>query len=71
MKHFIDSLKDEVHITKRLPKKISGKASSNLLRMRPVSWSDEKYYLQQVLNLFIFSIEHLHLFLLLECLMQW
>ncbi|THU69827.1 hypothetical protein C4D60_Mb08t18510 [Musa balbisiana] len=52
VKHFIDSLKDEVHITKRLPKKISGKASSNLLRMRPVSWSDEKYYLQQILPLF-------------------
>uniref|UniRef100_A0A6V7QUM1 O-fucosyltransferase family protein n=1 Tax=Ananas comosus var. bracteatus TaxID=296719 RepID=A0A6V7QUM1_ANACO len=52
VRHFIDSLRDEVHIVKRLPKKFSENASTNLLRMRPVSWSDDKYYLQQILPLF-------------------
>ncbi|WOL01042.1 hypothetical protein Cni_G09755 [Canna indica] len=54
MRHFINSLRNEVQITKRLPKRLSGRgnSSSNLFTMRPVSWSDEKYYLQQILPLF-------------------
>ncbi|XP_074579535.1 rhamnogalacturonan I rhamnosyltransferase 4-like [Curcuma longa] len=52
VRHFITSLKDEVHIIKKLPKSISRNTSSNFLMMRPVSWSDERYYLQQILPLF-------------------
>ncbi|XP_072977420.1 rhamnogalacturonan I rhamnosyltransferase 1-like isoform X1 [Typha angustifolia] len=52
VRHFIDSLRDEVHITKRIPKRFSQKVSHNIRMMPPVSWSDEKYYLQQILPLF-------------------
>ncbi|RZC60899.1 hypothetical protein C5167_022653 [Papaver somniferum] len=52
MKHFIDSLRDEVHIIKRLPKRLNRKVANQLLEMSPVSWSTEKYYLEQVLPLF-------------------
>lgn len=48
MKHFIDSLRDEVHIIKRLPKRLNRKVANQLLEMSPVSWSTEKYYLEQV-----------------------
>ncbi|XXG38913.1 hypothetical protein AAC387_Pa01g0012 [Persea americana] len=51
VRHFIDSLRDEIHIIKRLPKKFNRK-TGGLLVMPPVSWSSEKYYLQQVLPLF-------------------
>lgn len=47
VRHFIDSLRDEIHIIKRLPKKFNRK-TGGLLVMPPVSWSSEKYYLQQV-----------------------
>ncbi|KAL3347698.1 hypothetical protein AABB24_021396 [Solanum stoloniferum] len=47
VRHFIDSLRDEVNIIKRLPKKVY-----HPLVMPPVSWSSEKYYLQQILPLF-------------------
>ncbi|KAF9624820.1 hypothetical protein IFM89_014205 [Coptis chinensis] len=50
--HFIGSLRDEVRIIKRLPKKVSRKLADLSLEMPPVSWSNEKYYLQQVLPLF-------------------
>ncbi|MBA0563371.1 hypothetical protein Golob_008352 [Gossypium lobatum] len=46
--HFIDSLRDEVRIIKRLPKKFSRKYGFQAFRMSPVSWSNEKYYLEQV-----------------------
>lgn len=49
--HFINSLRDEVHIVKRLPKRFGPKDSSIILEMPPVSWSDEKYYLHQVCHL--------------------
>ncbi|KAG6510636.1 hypothetical protein ZIOFF_028664 [Zingiber officinale] len=52
VRHFITSLKDEVHIIKKLPKSISRNTSSHFLMMRPVSWSDERYYLQKILPLF-------------------
>lgn len=51
--HFIDSLRDEVRITKSLPKKLNLKnLGDQALVMPPVSWSSEKYYMQQVLPLF-------------------
>ncbi|XP_077224503.1 O-fucosyltransferase family protein isoform X2 [Tasmannia lanceolata] len=52
VRHFIDSLRDEVHIIKRLPKRLNRKTASELFKMPPVSWSNEKYYLQQILPLF-------------------
>ncbi|KAD2393653.1 hypothetical protein E3N88_40630 [Mikania micrantha] len=50
--HFIDSLRDEVRIVKRLPKIFSRKYGYQPLEMPPVSWSSEKYYLEQILPLF-------------------
>uniref|UniRef100_A0ACD5WDL6 Uncharacterized protein n=1 Tax=Avena sativa TaxID=4498 RepID=A0ACD5WDL6_AVESA len=52
VRHFITSLRDEVRIVKRLPKRFDTTNSSIILEMPPVSWSDEKYYLQQILPLF-------------------
>ncbi|KAG9451387.1 hypothetical protein H6P81_011352 [Aristolochia fimbriata] len=52
VRHFIDSLRDEVHIVKRLPKRFSRRAGSQSFMMPPVSWSNESYYLQQILPLF-------------------
>ncbi|CAJ2650422.1 unnamed protein product [Trifolium pratense] len=52
VRHFIDSLRDEVRIVKRVPKKFSSKNGYSTLEMRPVSWSNEKYYLEQILPLF-------------------
>ncbi|KAF5186189.1 Rhamnogalacturonan i rhamnosyltransferase, partial [Thalictrum thalictroides] len=49
--HFIDSLRDEVRIIKRIPKKL-GHKPGDAFEMPPVSWSNESYYLQQVLPLF-------------------
>lgn len=48
--HFINTLRDEVHIVKRIPKKF--KAPDNMLEMPPISWSNESYYLKQILPLF-------------------
>uniref|UniRef100_A0A7N0TRU9 O-fucosyltransferase family protein n=1 Tax=Kalanchoe fedtschenkoi TaxID=63787 RepID=A0A7N0TRU9_KALFE len=50
--HFVNSLRDEIRIIKRLPKKFSRKYGYQPLKMPPVSWSNEKYYLQQILPLF-------------------
>ena len=51
VRHFIDSLRDEVHIIKQLPEKLGpGDSDIIILEMPPVSWSDEKYYLHQVCN---------------------
>ncbi|OAP10418.1 hypothetical protein AXX17_AT2G02250 [Arabidopsis thaliana] len=52
IKHFIDSLRDEVRIIRRLPKRYSKKYGFKLFEMPPVSWSNDKYYLQQVLPRF-------------------
>jgi hypothetical protein len=52
VRHFIDSLRDEVQIIKRLPKRFNRKYGVVPLEMPPVSWSNEKYYLQQVCVLF-------------------
>ncbi|MQM19421.1 hypothetical protein Taro_052424 [Colocasia esculenta] len=52
VKHFINSLRDEVRIVKALPRKFDRKAHVNILNMPPVSWSREKYYLKQILPLF-------------------
>lgn len=49
--HFIDSLRNKVHVTKRLPKKLSKKQSNDSLTLSPVSWSTDKYYLGQILPL--------------------
>jgi len=48
VRHFIDSLRDEVRILRRLPKRFSRKYGYQMFEMPPVSWSDEKYYLKQV-----------------------
>ncbi|KAI4314128.1 hypothetical protein L6164_027064 [Bauhinia variegata] len=52
VRHFIDSLRDEVRIVKRVPKKFSRKHGYTTLEMPPVSWSNEIYYMQQILPLF-------------------
>ncbi|RCV46362.1 hypothetical protein SETIT_9G525600v2 [Setaria italica] len=52
VRHFIDSLRDEVHIIKQLPERLDPGDSDVILQMPPVSWSDEKYYLHQILPLF-------------------
>ncbi|XP_050238642.1 rhamnogalacturonan I rhamnosyltransferase 1 [Mercurialis annua] len=52
VKHFIDSLRDEVRIIRRLPKRFNRKHGYKVFEMPPVSWSNEKYYLQQILPLF-------------------
>ncbi|KAJ4972935.1 hypothetical protein NE237_006109 [Protea cynaroides] len=52
VKHFINSLRDEVRIIKRMPKWLSRKTAYKPLVMPPVSWSSEKYYLEQILPLF-------------------
>ncbi|KAH8496629.1 hypothetical protein H0E87_019391 [Populus deltoides] len=52
VKHFIDSLRDEVRIVRRLPKRFNRKYGYRVFEMPPVSWSQEKYYLQQILPLF-------------------
>ncbi|KAM7269729.1 hypothetical protein ACFE04_025226 [Oxalis oulophora] len=52
VKHFIDSLRDEVRIVRRLPKRFSRKHGFQPYQMPPVSWSNENYYLQQILPLF-------------------
>lgn len=46
--HFIDSIRDEVRIIKRLPKRFTRRNGYQTLEMPPVSWSNEKYYLEQV-----------------------
>ncbi|KMT07010.1 hypothetical protein BVRB_6g153420 [Beta vulgaris subsp. vulgaris] len=50
--HFIDSLRDEVRIIRRLPKRYNRKYGFQPLVMQPISWSNEKYYIEQVLPLF-------------------
>lgn len=52
VRHFIDSLKNEVHIVKRLPKRLGRKVTNDSLMLPPVSWSTDKYYLEQILPLF-------------------
>ncbi|XP_019059373.1 PREDICTED: uncharacterized protein At1g04910-like [Tarenaya hassleriana] len=52
VRHFIDSLRDEVRIIRRIPKRYGRKYGYQPFEMSPVSWSDDKYYLQQVLPLF-------------------
>ncbi|XP_057948038.1 rhamnogalacturonan I rhamnosyltransferase 1 [Malania oleifera] len=52
VRHFIDSLRDEVRIVRRLPKRFNRKYGYQPFEMPPVSWSNEKYYLQQILPLF-------------------
>ncbi|CAB4264681.1 unnamed protein product [Prunus armeniaca] len=51
VRHFIDSLRDEVRIVRRLPKMFSRKYGHKPFEMPPVSWSNEKYYLEQILPL--------------------
>ncbi|OVA03899.1 GDP-fucose protein O-fucosyltransferase [Macleaya cordata] len=50
VKHFINSLRDEVRIVKALPKKFNRK-NRPFFSMPPVSWSNERYYLKQILPL--------------------
>ncbi|KAF7828026.1 rhamnogalacturonan I rhamnosyltransferase 1-like [Senna tora] len=52
VRHFIDSLRDEVQIVKRVPKRFRQNYGNTTLEMRPVSWSNEKYYMEQILPLF-------------------
>ncbi|KAK3222970.1 hypothetical protein Dsin_009995 [Dipteronia sinensis] len=52
VKHFIDSLRGEVRIVRRLPKKYNQKYGYKPFVMPPVSWSNEKYYVQQILPIF-------------------
>ncbi|KAK9114291.1 hypothetical protein Syun_021088 [Stephania yunnanensis] len=51
VRHFLDSLRDEVKIIKRLPRR-NRKVAAQVLVMPPVSWSNETYYLEQILPLF-------------------
>ncbi|XP_020597730.1 uncharacterized protein At1g04910-like [Phalaenopsis equestris] len=51
IRHFINSLKDEVKIVKSLPNKFDSKVHGGLFSMPPVSWSRETYYLNQILPL--------------------
>ncbi|KAL8161494.1 hypothetical protein V2J09_012983 [Rumex salicifolius] len=51
-RHFIDSLRSEVNVIKRLPKRFNRKYGFQPLVMQPVSWSNGDYYLQQILPLF-------------------
>uniref|UniRef100_A0A0D9VTK5 O-fucosyltransferase family protein n=1 Tax=Leersia perrieri TaxID=77586 RepID=A0A0D9VTK5_9ORYZ len=44
--HFINSLQDEVKIIRELPQKFRTKVPFS---MQPISWSNEKYYLRQIL----------------------
>lgn len=48
MTHFIDSLRDEVRIIRRLPKRFGRRHRYQPLEMPPISWSNEKYYSEQV-----------------------
>lgn len=50
--HFINSLKNEVRIVKKLPKRLRKNGVNSSLMLPPVSWSSEKYYMGQVLPLF-------------------
>ncbi|KAL5759455.1 hypothetical protein ACOSQ2_018293 [Xanthoceras sorbifolium] len=52
VRHFIDSLRDEIRIVRRLPKKYNQKYGYKPFEMPPVSWSNEKYYVQQILPIF-------------------
>ncbi|CAN7098381.1 unnamed protein product [Brassica rapa subsp. narinosa] len=50
VRHFIDSLRDEVRIFRRLPKRFStkyGYQMFQMFQMPPVSWSDDNYYFKQ------------------------
>lgn len=50
VKHFITSLRDEVRIVRSLPHKYHDKVSKGkVLSMPPVSWSNESYYMNQIL----------------------
>eukprot|EP00250_Pteridium_aquilinum_P016459 c23113_g1_i1 orf=75-1676(+) len=49
---FIESLRDEVKIIRQLPSKFDEKvAAGAIITMPPVSWSNESYYLNQILPL--------------------
>ncbi|KAI3996485.1 hypothetical protein MKX01_001323 [Papaver californicum] len=50
IKHFINSLRDEIRIVKLLPKKFNRKTRNTVYSMPPVSWSTEKYYTKQKLR---------------------
>ncbi|MQL87012.1 hypothetical protein Taro_019540 [Colocasia esculenta] len=52
VRHFIDSLRDEVRIISELPKRLIKDGANGTLSMPPVSWSNENYYLKQILPLF-------------------
>ncbi|KAF3587156.1 hypothetical protein F2Q69_00026628 [Brassica cretica] len=56
VRHFIDSLRDEVRIFRRLPKRYSTKSGYQMFQMPPVSWSDDNYYLNQVCAASVFFI---------------
>lgn len=62
VKHFIDSLRDEVRIIRRLPKRYKRKHNRKYkfqpLVMQPISWSSEKYYLEQVSSIVHFGINN-------------
>lgn len=64
VRHFIDSLRDEVRIIRRLPKRYNRKYGFIPLEMPPVSWSNEKYYIQQVI-LFSFLVTFKQMYILL------
>eukprot|EP00249_Psilotum_nudum_P022708 c28616_g1_i1 orf=1310-2860(+) len=52
VKHFIMSLRDEVRIVKEVPSKYQRRLrQGKVLSMPPVSWSDDSYYINQILPL--------------------
>ncbi|KAL7110158.1 hypothetical protein ACP275_05G007400 [Erythranthe tilingii] len=50
--HFVNSLRDEIRIIKRLPKRFGARYGYPPLQMAPISWSNEHYFLQHILPLF-------------------
>ncbi|KAH7438515.1 hypothetical protein KP509_04G018300 [Ceratopteris richardii] len=51
-KHFIASLRDELRIIKEVPEKFRSRVKrGSILSLPPVSWSNESYYLHQILPL--------------------
>ena len=47
--HFINSLRNEIKIVKKIPLKFrQNSVSDDIMSIPPVSWSNESYYMNQV-----------------------
>ena len=68
--HFINSLRNEVRIVKKLPFKFRENfVADDIMSIPPVSWSNESYYMNQVFSTWIYYfcllLVHFH------CLAKW